>query len=285
MQIKGMKTIMIVFIMIFSSASFSQDVQLLNFIPSACDHSEDASRILTRIISQNFHGDTLEIEVATTAICCVGFEPAISFQADTLNLILMETGDFCDCFCCYQFIFFISGLNRKQFGVKLWKNSVLYDSKEVFSKRTIELSDEKYRTYPISFELLNGDTINYTDKYDFKQGKWIQNITTKEAIINREGFYINNQCWEGTDTTRYLDGNFKSILKIKNGYIISNVSYYENGNKESERRLYENGENAEFVSYFENGSKQIQYIYDQSGRLKVEIMWYENGNIRKKILH
>ena len=96
-QIKVMKTIMIVFIMIYSSASFAQDVQLLHFIPSTCDIAENPYRILTRIISQNFHGDTLEIEVATTAICCVGFEPAISYEADTLNLILMETGDFCDC--------------------------------------------------------------------------------------------------------------------------------------------------------------------------------------------
>ena len=107
----------------------------------------------------------------------------------------------------------------------MWKNSVLYDSKEIFSKRTIELSDEKYITYPVQFELLNGDTINYTDKYGFKQGKWIENITTNELIINREGFYIDNRCWEGTDTTRFLDGNFKFISKTKNGFEISQCEF------------------------------------------------------------
>jgi len=191
---KGFTTLLI----FWSILAFGQDVRLVDFQSTDCDENSDPYRLLTRIIQQEFHGDTLQIKVGTTATCCVDLIPSIAFKQDTLSLHLEETGIGCECICCYQFNFYITGLNDKKFGVKLLSN-------------TIEQSDEKYKTYPVEYITYNGDTTAYRDKYGLRQGIIV--IELKDNVLYK---HVKD------------DEYIKFVLKDKVGNVLmESTDYYE----------------------------------------------------------
>ncbi len=164
-----MNKLYLIILFIFYTISVNcQEIKLVNFIFSDCDKSVDVYRIKTRIINQNFSGDTLQINVGLVALCCVDFLPSIKFENDTLDLLYTETGVPCDCVCCYQFSYYITGITSKTFKVKL-------------QSKFIELSDEKFKTYPIKYFIFNNDTTGYRDKYGLRQG--IQVIESGEYVL------------------------------------------------------------------------------------------------------
>ena len=110
---------LIMVLVLWATNSFGQDVHLLDFLSSGCDNDLDPYQLQTRIITQEFQGDILEIEVGTSATCCVEFKPSIIFSQDTLNLLFEETGSACECICCYRFTYYIDGLKDNEFGIKL----------------------------------------------------------------------------------------------------------------------------------------------------------------------
>jgi hypothetical protein len=198
-----MKIALVLFITILTSLLTGQDVRLVDFKSSGCDMNNNFDydenlypwNIKSRIIRQVFHQDTLEIEVGTLAKCCVSFEPYISFATDTLNLNYNETQEMCECDgCCYQFTYFITGLKGKDFGVKL-------------RSMVIQLSDEKYITYPVKYYIFNGDTTGYKDKYGRKQGIIISKRETGQLF---ETHYTNGRI----DSTVLKDCTGK-IIEIK----------------------------------------------------------------------
>jgi hypothetical protein len=89
------------------------------------------------------------------------FTGIAEMKNDTLHVkFLLQNDNYCFCTCCYQADFKIKGINNIHVPIK-------------FYNKLIEQSHEKFETFPVTFELVKGDTINLTDKYGLKQGKWV----------------------------------------------------------------------------------------------------------------
>ena len=197
-------SIQILTLLLVCSRLYGQDrdtIKQLEYNQSACDRSVDAHRIKPRIVSLSHHGDTLDIQIGFATTCCLEFIPKINCTQDTLTFSYdpKDEAEACACYCCYTFTHRLTGINSKKLTIKL------YD-------KIIDLSEEKYKTYPVTYSIVNGDTINLTDKYGLKQGIWIQRNTSYTIYKNdkphefgrlyRE-FYkdgrLRKQCFEGPD--------------------------------------------------------------------------------------
>lgn len=148
--------------LLFSSAHFllgQHNIKLFEFRNSTCNQDIGYKVLRTRIIKKELKAGILTVEIAATATCCVGFTPIINFKGGVLDLSFEETGDPCECACCYEFIYRIENVNDEKIKI-------------TFRGKEIEQSNEKYLTYPISYQITNGDTTNLTDKYGLRQGLW-----------------------------------------------------------------------------------------------------------------
>lgn len=136
-----------------------QNVKLFEFRSSTCEQEVSSKMPRTRIIKQELNAGILTVEIAATATCCVNFSPIIKINSGVLDLSFEETGEACECFCCYEFVYRIENLKNQEIKI-------------TFRGKEIEQSNEKYLTYPISYQVINGDTTNLTDKYGLRQGLW-----------------------------------------------------------------------------------------------------------------
>ena len=170
-----MKRTIAILLVLINLFAFGQEIKFTNFKPSECDKSKKPISGTSKIVKQKYNGDTLVIEVSITATCCVDFEPSISFDQDTLNLAFMETGDPCECICCYQFTYHILGLKGIDFKTKIYKKYT-HNTDEVLVN-------------PVKYYINNGDTTGYKDKYGNKQG--VIYIKTENGNYI-ETFYKNN---------------------------------------------------------------------------------------------
>lgn len=198
------------------------EIELIDFTPSECDESVDGYRIKNRIVDTWYEDSILMVEVGARATCCVDFEPSIKATRDTLDLIFKETGDFCSCICCYQFVYHIQGYADKEPVFKL-------------NGELIKMSKEKYITYPIKYDIWNGDTINKINKYGFKEGLHIYGNKRKpfERMIYKDDFRFEGSCWIDYDFWgRKIEEN-----KFINGKEIE-VKYYRNGKVMEECQEY-----------------------------------------------
>lgn len=148
--------------LLFCSAHFlfgQQNIKLFDFRNSTCEQEVSNKVLRTRIIKKELNAGILTVEIAATATCCVDFSPTIKLNSGVLDLSFEETGDACECFCCYEFVYKINNVNDEKIHI-------------TFRGKKIEQSNEKYLTYPISYQVTNGDTTNLTDKYGLRQGLW-----------------------------------------------------------------------------------------------------------------
>ncbi len=135
-------------------------------------------------------------------------------------------------------------------------------------------------THAQNFRLWNGDTINRTDKDNFKQGKW---IFFEEAMENMqcEGDFINDKKI-GVWKSYYTSGNLQSEITYKankrNGFA---RIYYENGNIAEEGTWVVNKWVGEYKSYFKNGQPSYVWNYNKSGqRSGCQKYFHENGKVK-----
>lgn len=204
------------FILLFSTTfAFGQtNVKVINFYGSDCDETTLTSRLRTRIIKKSSEADLLTLTIATVAVCCAKFEGTASLVNNILYLDYVESGEPCECSCCYTFNYTIKGIKDANVEVRL-------------KGETIELSDEKFKTYPISFRILNNDTINYTDRYGLRQGLF----TFPGDSLMKKGFieYVDDVKRKLVDF--YESGKIKSISIIDlPRYVYTDYTlYFESG--------------------------------------------------------
>lgn len=177
--------------------------------------------------------DTLILEIGFANGCCIQFSPKINLEGDTLAIsyFALDGQSACACICCYQFSHKIAGLRTDKPIIKLFN-------------KVIEQSDEKYRTYPISYVLRFGDTVNLKDKYGLKQGIWPRShdrfvIYTDDEIAGTGEFYKGN--------------------KIKKEYgLYSKLTreYYKNGALKKEYRL--EGRQQKVIRRWRRNGQQIK---------------------------
>jgi hypothetical protein len=214
----------------------SGKVKLFEFKNSTCDQESDPSRLRTRITKKELNKNLLTLDIAAVATCCVDFIPKATFKKGTLNLDIEETGEACECSCVYEFEFRIEGIKDDKIKIK-------------FRDKDIEFSNERYLTYPIKYKILNGDTINYVDKYGFRQGKW--NRPDDSLMAKSHG--------------EFIDGRLVKVVK-----------YFPSGKIESEKiseKVKVTSDNTEYFNYFDF-NKYVEYY--ESGTKKKEC--YNNQN-------
>lgn len=126
-----------------------------------------------------------------------------------------------------------------------------------------------------SFNAIEGDTINYIDANNNKQGFW------KNTEKRTEGNYINNEK-EGIWKSFYKSGGLKSEISYlhgeKKGYA---KIYYENGQIAEEGMWMGDKWTGRYKSYYANGKLSYLWNYNDKGnRSGYQRYFYENGNIK-----
>lgn len=93
--------------------SLEKGYELLFFELAPCNMDLKPSRLKERISFIQQSNDTLTIEVATVATCCVDMFGEIELKEnDTLNLKYTECGHGCVCVCCYALLYQIKSTKK-----------------------------------------------------------------------------------------------------------------------------------------------------------------------------
>lgn len=224
-------------------AQTPQLVKLLSFENTVCDMNSDPQRLRNRIIRKSIKQDTLTIEIGAKAICCANFQPIFSFENGVLNLGIQPTGEFCHCDCCYTFIYTIIGLPKNEFSIK-------------FRGKDIEMSDEKYLTFPVKFDVIKGDTVNLFDKYGIRQGLHLR--FDEKGRIYGALVYKDDKAISGSSMIKYYQNEKKQSERKFSDSSYTDITYYENGIIKSECtvKYLASGKSLEFCNEYDtNGIK------------------------------
>jgi len=212
-----------------------QESNLIDFHPSFCDESEDALRIRNRVSDIFFKNDTLFISVGFVANCGFATEhlyPGAHYLNDTLYLsfdlepqitdsvnegeeiIYFTSLNYEECDCCFEFMYLLKNIPHDSIPIKL-------------NDKNIYFHKEKYKTYPISYKVFKGDTINFVDKYGFRQGKWLMHKDAELLLTDR--FYKNDTILYGTDYRYHENNAVKAKLEWKNNEYLNYYEYDDKG--------------------------------------------------------
>lgn len=229
-----MKVRYIILSIVLCSSLHAQKIE--HFSYSQCggnnNNSEplDYERLLNRISYQNYYEGTLEIRFATMSNCAGMSNPQSSLSSDTLKITyddfiakidtledgsIVEVHDIVMCDCYFESEYLITELSKRP--------SIILLNGEV-----MKFNSNKYRPYPISFEILDGDTVNYIDEYGLQQGPWIFRDTKGQLLF--QGTKKNDSIVVGTSYQYHKNGNLKAKLEWMN---FEHSNYYEydlNGN-------------------------------------------------------
>jgi hypothetical protein len=208
-----------------------QNLDILSFHEDECDGQElHPERCISRISSLRMSGDTLDISLGFLSSCGLSWVPKATLSGDTVYLMYSVKPESEETLCyCYQ-------CTRQVIKGVTTPNPVI-----VFEDSVISFSEDRYRTYPVTFDIINGDTINMTNHYGLRQGLW--------ATKRRNHFYI----FDEKDPYKY-----GILIKYKNGrtkYLSQDqyiVEYYRNGQKKREK-------------YFDDNQYKTQ-CWDKKGR-------------------
>ena len=174
--------------------------------------------ILTRLISKELKNDTLYLLMCLKSDCCMDVEPIINYKDDKLFLDIDKRGrdseiiDICDCICSHELMLVISGINDLSFKTFLG------------TQFEITVKEEKYKTFPIKYEIDKGDTINMTNKYGYPTGIWRYYV---DSVLLIEEDYSDNSYLRNTPISSksfYSNGNLKTFSREN-----EKIHYYLNG--------------------------------------------------------
>lgn len=137
-----------------------------------------------------------------------------------------------------------------------------------------------------SFEIINNDTLNYTDAGGLKQKYWIFYGKTKKVPGFKddqkveEGFYQDNKK-VGIWKTYFSNGNVKNELTYTNNRPSGYAKMYHANGKVAEEGLWENNKwVGGYKYYFENGNLSYEWNYNKEGKREgVQKYYHENGNV------
>lgn len=149
----------------------------------------------------------------------------------------------------------------------------------VFISSSISVAAQK-------FEIHNGDTINYIDENNLKQGFWkifgrmkkLPDYQPDQVV--EQGEYENSRK-QGIWKMFYPNGKTKSEIAYvnsrPNGYY---KTYYENGELEEEGEWKNNRNVGKFVRKHPNGEVAQEFEFNESGKRDGEQKYYyEDGSI------
>ena len=271
-------------VLLHTNLAFCQSgkLKILNLKTSACDERTDIFRVQKRIISQKINNGSYELSMGLLTNCAGIYDVSAMMINDSLKIKYREGKLISDtaknkkitsevvqytCDCYFEFTFTIGGL------AKLPKVIQANDS-------VLQFHADKYKTYPIKFALKNGDTINYVDKYGFRQGNWYEQKPFEGYF---SGFYIDDQLKSADSKEYFLPGRLKSQLNQTNFKTFRYESYFENGNLQAQTL---SNDTMSFVStnYHINGT--LEKVVIESGynrRYYEDKRFYADGHIKQII--
>ncbi len=137
-----------------------------------------------------------------------------------------------------------------------------------------------------SFELIGNDTINFTDTFGKRQGKWI--IFNKD--LHREGYADDQKVEEGKfiDSKKtgiwkeyYPNTNIKSIITYENNRPSGYAKMYHDNGKIKEEGLWKNNRwVGDYKLYYENGQVQQAFQFNVNGKREgTQTYYYDNGQV------
>jgi antitoxin component YwqK of YwqJK toxin-antitoxin module len=131
-----------------------------------------------------------------------------------------------------------------------------------------------------TFKILNGDTVNFTNEANIKQGLWIYYFDNSE-IINNKGYFKDN-LKTGVWTSYYSSGKIKSeishVANRKDGHA---KIYYENGIIAEEGTWRVNKWVGAYKSYFPSRKVSYEWNYNENGeRTGMQKYYHENGKVK-----
>jgi antitoxin component YwqK of YwqJK toxin-antitoxin module len=131
-----------------------------------------------------------------------------------------------------------------------------------------------------TYELYNGDTINYTDKNNLKQGLWLKFDNNNKEIVEQGAYKANKK--DGWWVSYYPNGNVKHKITFKTGKANGPaVFYYENGLVSEEGIWDVDHWVGNYKFYHENGSMAYDWNYDDSGkRTGSQKYYHKNGTLK-----
>jgi len=209
---------------------------LIRFESSKCIEEDKLYHLNFRIVSINYKDSLTIIQTAVRYNCCMTEQGGIKLVGDTLYLYFHLSefyrtngkGDSigyyieekCSCDCCFRFMYYINGLPRKNYVYKV-DNKVIY------------LSEHKYIVKnPPKFDISNGDTINYIDIYEFKQG--LHRDYGEFGIVS-EMIYKDDEMMHGLlARTYYKNGIIKKDIYLLENRKYKEIGYNQNGKKVKE---------------------------------------------------
>ena len=284
----------------------SEAVKLIKWSSESCDNTFDPYRLKNRVSNIEYTDSTTIYTVHFSENCCVTFEPAINFFKNKLVLLPYREykGDYCSCNCCFSIRYEISGLTGKKYQ--------LY-----FKESAISLTDNYYDTVKTSYEFFNGEKINMSNKYGFKEGTWIkfykdgskevvseypkQSLLYNSSFVWSKGYYKSGRLsyYDRKDTIQswFEDGELKSdFIEYKVGDTTFKKGLRKFENRQLQKEYLEKSYPTIFKSEFDTTYKQEGGItetvykreYFQSGKpeylfgVDTSFSWFETGQIEWK---
>lgn len=131
-----------------------------------------------------------------------------------------------------------------------------------------------------TYELFKGDTINYTDVQNKKQGLWIKFDNNGEEILE-QGVYNSNKK-HGWWISYYPNGSVKHKITFKNGKAIGPAHfYYENGLISEEGVWHIDHWQGNYKFYNKSGSLSYDWNYNETGkRTGTQKYYHDNGTLK-----
>lgn len=282
-----MKGLTLLFFIIGLMDGFGQNINLkvVDVFQSECEQAQAHCRLQPRIVKQFLRNDTMVTTIGVMENCSGISEVNAFINHDTIkfNYIIgkrkydtLSNGTIriiksaARCNCCFEFSFRTLGLNY------IPTHTTINDS-------IIKPYPDKYRLFPIKFDLIENDTFNYIDKYGRKQGNWLipdEDFDYEPGVdsIYYKGFYYNGYLIR-CDFRRYFKNGKIAHINIhtrERDYAITN--YYESGSIQSEWIQHERGSNT-YQLFYPNKQLKLSEIETDSFRETLE--FYENGSLKK----
>lgn len=212
-----------------------EEILLVDWESMDCDDTYDPYKLKSRISFMEEVDGLLHIRVNFADNCCADFTPGITFANNRLELVsaTREDNEFCFCNCCFSLEYKIAGLSGKTFEV-------------FFNGKKIEVSDEHYETQKVTYEMYRGEQINFTNKYGFKEGRWM--AFHESGQVEYDGEFPNNVQYQDSEAIWYKRYNIDGEL-----------IYFDR--KDSTQAWFEDREiRAEKYSYTK-GDTSFKYIF------------------------
>ena len=136
------------------------------------------------------------------------------------------------------------------------------------------------------YEIIDGDTVNYVDENNLKQGFWkifgrMKKIPAYEPDqVIEQGKYENSRK-QGLWTKFFASGKTKSEIEYKNSRPNGTYkTYFENGQVEEEGNWKNNRNTNDFKRYYENGQVSQNFAFNTTGKRDgKQTYFYENGQV------